>query len=129
MRRNVGRHADRDTAAAWAPNPKNPPFYFDLPTKNGVPQPDVLAKFHANAPLSMIDLHIPNLKKLKAIAFDAGDRDRGIAASIRVLDQMLNDYGIAHFFEIYDGDHTSGVAGRIEHHLLPFFTKNLSFQN
>jgi len=23
------------TAAAWAPNPKNPPLYFDLPTKDG----------------------------------------------------------------------------------------------
>jgi enterochelin esterase-like enzyme len=124
-----GLKATMASAAAWAPNPKNPPFFFDLPTKNGVPQPDVLAKFHANAPLSMVDSHIPNFKKLTAIAFDAGDRDRGIAASIRVLDQMLNDYGIAHFFEIYDGDHTSGVAGRIEHHLLPFFTKNLSFQN
>ena len=29
------------TAAAWAPDPKNPPLYFDLPTKDGVPQPDV----------------------------------------------------------------------------------------
>lgn len=116
------------SAAAWAPNPKNPPLYFDLPTKNGEVQPDVLAKFHANAPLSLVDSHIPNLKKLKAIAFDAGDRDTGIAASIRVLDQMLNDYGMDHFFEIYDGDHTSGVAGRIEHQLLPFFTKNLVFE-
>ncbi|MDA0205625.1 MAG: alpha/beta hydrolase-fold protein [Acidobacteria bacterium] len=117
------------SAAAWAPNPKNPPFYFDLPTKNGEVQPDVVAKFHANAPLSMVDSHIPNLKKLKAIAFDTGDRDRGIAATIRVLDQMLNDYGIEHFFEIYDGDHISGVPGRIENQVLPFFAKNLSFEH
>ena len=32
------------TAAAWAPDPKNPPLYFDLTTKDGVPQPDVVAK-------------------------------------------------------------------------------------
>src|SRR5207245_547875 len=31
------------TAAAWSPDPKNPPLYLDLPTKDGVPQPDVLA--------------------------------------------------------------------------------------
>jgi len=116
------------SAAAWAPNPKNPPFYFDLPTKNGEVQPDIVAKLHANAPLSMVDSHIPNLKKLKAIAFDAGDRDRGIAASIRVLDQMLSDYGIEHFFEIYDGDHISGVPERIENQVLPFFAKNLAFE-
>ncbi len=28
-------------AAAWAPDPKNPPMYFDLPTKDGVPQPEI----------------------------------------------------------------------------------------
>src|SRR3546814_3041179 len=26
------------TAAAWSPDPKNPPLYLDLPTKNGVIQ-------------------------------------------------------------------------------------------
>jgi hypothetical protein len=124
-----GLKAALASAAAWAPNPKNPPFYFDLPTKNGEVRPDIVAKFHANAPLSMVDSHIPNLKKLKAIGFDAGDRDRGIAATIRVLDQMLSGYGIEHFFEIYDGDHTSGVPDRIENQALPFFAKNLSFKN
>ena len=33
------------TAAAWAPDPKNPPLYFDLPTKDGVPVPEVQAKY------------------------------------------------------------------------------------
>src|SRR5215217_924470 len=36
------------TAAAWSPNPKNPPLYLDLPTKNGEAQPDVIAKWTAN---------------------------------------------------------------------------------
>jgi enterochelin esterase-like enzyme len=43
------------TAAAWAPNPKNPPLYFDLPTKDGVPQPEIMAKYSANAPLVFVD--------------------------------------------------------------------------
>jgi enterochelin esterase-like enzyme len=123
-----GSKAALASSAAWAPNPKNPPFYLDLPTKNGEVQPDILAKFHANAPLSMVDSHIPNLKKLKAIAFDAGDQDRGIAATIRTLDQMLSDYGIEHVFEIYEGTHTSGVPDRIENQVLPFFAKNLAFE-
>src|ERR1051325_3166807 len=38
------------TGAAWSPNPKNPPLYLDLPVKDGQPQPDVLAKWAANAP-------------------------------------------------------------------------------
>ena len=29
------------SAAAWSPDPKNPPLYFDLPVKDGVLQPDV----------------------------------------------------------------------------------------
>jgi S-formylglutathione hydrolase FrmB len=33
------------SAAAWSPNPKNPPLYLDLPSKDGAPQPDVLAKW------------------------------------------------------------------------------------
>jgi enterochelin esterase-like enzyme len=43
------------SAAAWSPDPKNPPLYLDLPVKDGAPQPDVLAKWTANAPLAFID--------------------------------------------------------------------------
>jgi hypothetical protein len=42
-------------ASATSPDPKNPPLYLDLPTKDGQPQPDVLAKWTANAPLAFID--------------------------------------------------------------------------
>jgi len=43
------------TAAAWSPNPNNPPLYLDLPTKDGAPQPDILAKWAANSPLAFVD--------------------------------------------------------------------------
>ena len=36
-----GLRAQLASAAAWSPNPKNPPLYLDLPTKNGAVQPDV----------------------------------------------------------------------------------------
>src|SRR3982750_2441574 len=51
------------TAAAWAPDPKKPPLYFDLPTKDGVPQPEIRAKFTANSPLAFVDQYIGNLKQ------------------------------------------------------------------
>jgi hypothetical protein len=44
--------------AAWSPNPKNPPFFFDLPSKDGKIQPDVVARWAANAPLAMIDQYV-----------------------------------------------------------------------
>ena len=115
------------SAAAWAPNPVNPPFYLDLPTRNGELQPLVLAKLAANAPLAMIDQYIANVKELKAIAFDAGEQDAGIAATIKTLDEILTGYKIEHTFEIYDGNHTNHVADRIETKTLPFFSENLSF--
>src|SRR6478736_2236864 len=63
------------TAAAWAPNPKNPPLYFDLPTKDGVLQPEIVAKYTANSPLAFVDQYIGNLKQYRAISMDVGDQD------------------------------------------------------
>jgi enterochelin esterase-like enzyme len=51
------------SAAAWSPNPKNPPLYLDLPTKDGAPQPDVLAKWAANAPLAFVDQYVRALRQ------------------------------------------------------------------
>ena len=61
-------------AAAWSPNPQNPPFYFDLPAKDGKLQPAVVAKWVANAPLAMIDQYATSLKTLR-IGMDVGDKD------------------------------------------------------
>ena len=43
------------TAAAWSPDPKSPPLFLSLPTRGGEPQPDVLAKWAANAPLAFLE--------------------------------------------------------------------------
>ena len=63
------------SAAAWSPNPKNPPLYLDLPVKDGAVQPEVLAKWAANAPLAFVDQYIGALRSYRAIAIDVGDRD------------------------------------------------------
>ena len=114
------------TAAAWAPNPKNPPLYFDLPTKDGVPQPEIVAKYTANSPLALVDQYIGNLKQYRAIAMDVGDQD-GLRIDAGKLHTILDNYGIVNSFEIYSGTHTSAVADRFQNHVLPFFSKNLSF--
>ena len=114
------------TAAAWAPNPKNPPLYFDLPTKDGVPQPEIVAKYNANAPLVFVDQYIGNLKEYRAISMDVGDQD-GLRFDATKLHDILDNYGIANSFEIYSGTHVSAVADRFQNHVLPFFSKNLCF--
>ncbi|MBV9742179.1 MAG: esterase [Acidobacteriia bacterium] len=113
-------------AAAWSPNPQNPPFFFDLPVKNSAPQPAVIARWAANAPLAMIDQYIPNLRKLHAIAIDVGDKD-GLAASNQYLSEVLTRYDIHNSFETYDGDHTNRIAQRVGTKVLPFFSDNLAF--
>ncbi|GAA4729602.1 alpha/beta hydrolase family protein [Flavisolibacter ginsenosidimutans] len=115
------------SAAAWSPNPAQPPFYLDLPVKDGKLQTSVLQKWDANRPLNSLDQYIVNLKKLKGIGFDAGTRDEAIAASIQTLDAELNKYRIKHSFEIYEGTHTNRIAERIGKKMLSFFSENLSF--
>src|SRR6202451_259676 len=93
------------SAAAWSPDPKNPPLYLDLPTKDGVPQPDVLAKWSANAPLAFVDQYIDNLRQYHAIAIDVGDMDN-LRVDAGKLHDVLDSYGIVNGFEIYHGTHT-----------------------
>jgi enterochelin esterase-like enzyme len=115
------------TAAAWAPDPKNPPLYFDMPTKDGVPVPGIQAKYAANAPLVFVDQYIGNLKQYRAIAMDVGDQD-GLRVDAGKLHDVFDNYGIANSFEIYPGTHTSAVADRLQNHVMPFFSKNLCFE-
>ena len=114
------------TAAAWAPDPRNPPLYFDLATKDGVPVPEIQAKYAANAPLAFVDQYIDNLKQYRAISMDVGDQD-GLRVDAGKLHGILDSYGIVNSFEIYPGTHTSAVADRFQNHVMPFFSKNLCF--
>jgi S-formylglutathione hydrolase FrmB len=114
------------SAAAWSPNPANPPFFLDLPTKDGEPRPDVLARWSANAPLAMVHQYIANLRKYDAIALDSGAQDGSITTATRELDRILSLYEIPHSAEIYDpGNHISHVDERVEKHVLPFFAREI----
>ena len=120
-----GLRAQLASAAAWSPNPKNPPLYLDLPV--GDQQQAVLARWAANAPLAFLDQYVGNLRQYRAIAIDVGDQD-GLRVDSGKLHDALTSYGIAHDFEIYPGTHTSDVAVRFQEHVLPFFSRTLSFE-
>ncbi len=113
------------SAAAWSPNPKAPPLYLDLPV--GDARQQVLDKWAANAPLAFIDQYVSGLRRYNAIALDVGDQD-GLRTDTGRLHDAMDAYGIANSFEIYPGTHTSNVAFRFQDFVLPFFSKNLSFQ-
>jgi hypothetical protein len=119
------RNATFAEAAAWSPNPANPPQFFDLPTKDGQVQPAIAAKWVANSPLAMVPQYVTSLKKLHAIAMDLGLQD-GLLATNQEMDQSLTQLGVTHTFETYEGDHTSRVKERFETQVLPFFSNQLA---
>jgi S-formylglutathione hydrolase len=120
-----GPQAMLASAAAWSPNPDNPPRYLDLPVANGKVVPEVVARWIANAPLAMTTQYIPNLKSYTAVAFDAGDEDVGIAGTVRALDDLLKRFGVAHSSEIYEGDHVNHIEERLRTQVIPFFGEHL----
>lgn len=112
------------SAAAWSANPRNPPFYVDLPTKDGSPDPSVLARWAANAPVAMAGQYLGQLKRLQAIAIDMGDEDR-LMPGAKELAAILEANRVPHTFEIYPGDHVNHISDRVAGHLLPFFSRHL----
>ncbi len=112
-------------ASAWASNPQNPPFYFDLPfDAEGKPLPLIAEKWTANSPLITVDQNVPALKSFRGIALDVGNED-GLSVTNKQLDAALTRLGVAHTFEVYEGTHGNRVGARFTGNVLPFFAKHL----
>ena len=111
-------------SAAWAPNATKPPFFMDLPTKDGQPQPAVIAQYAANAPVAMASQYTSQLKRYRAIAMDIGLQDFLLPGNLQ-MHETLQRLGITHTYETYEGDHVNKVAERFEKNVLPFFSKQL----
>ena len=119
-----GLRAQLASAAAWSPNPKNPPLYLDLPTKDGV----VAAGRHREMGRERAaGLRRSIHRQPEAVP---GDRDRcrrpgrppgrrrQTARDPRQLRHREHVRGLS-------GTHTSAVAVRFQNYVLPFFSKNL----
>ena len=112
-------------AAAWAPNPKNPPQFFDLPMRDGEIQPLVAARWIANSPLVFVDQYVPSLRSMRAIALDIGNQDPFVTTN-RQLADALTRLDVPHTLTVYEGDHGNRVRERFEMHVLPFFSRHLT---
>ena len=102
--------------AAFTPNLENPPFYvdftFEYPT--GAPRPEAAARFESQCIGSLMETHLDAVSQLRDIYLDAGDRDDfGNHFQAQLLHDFLAGAGIDHTFEIYSGDHYSGVFSSI----------------
>lgn len=113
-------------AAAWTPNAQRPPLFMDLPTLDGKPQADVLARFAANAPSVMVSQYAPQLKSYKHIRMDAGLQDPISNGGTKLTHEAMLRVGVAHDYETYEGDHMNKVPERFEKLLIPYFARELA---
>lgn len=123
-RLSMPARAQLAVAAAWSPNPKQPPLYLDLPLMDGRTDTTVLQKWAANAPLAFFDQYVGALRQYRALGLDVGDQDPVIDEA-KAFKAALDRYAIPVAYEIYRGTHTSAVADRFQNHVLPFFSRNL----
>ena len=112
------------TLAAWAPDPTNPPHFFDDAARDGKIDPLFLARLHANSPLVTLPQHLPAMKALEAIRLEVGDKDF-LLGDDTWMHEELDRFGVAHEWRIFEGDHGNRVKARIRSDLLPFFGEHL----
>jgi enterochelin esterase-like enzyme len=113
------------SSAAWAPDAGRPPFFMDLPTQDGQPQPDVLARYTANAPSVMVAQYAAQLKTYRAIMMDVGLQDPLIGGNA-ATDRALTRVGVPHSYVNYEGTHMNKIAERFEQLVIPFFAMQLT---
>jgi len=114
-------------AVTWSPNPAKPPFYADLPVKDGAVDPLILAKWGANAPVALVPQYLEALKSLTAIGIDTGDKDF-VRPDDEAMHAELTKFGIKHDWELYEGDHGNRVPERLGRVVFPFFARHLKFE-
>jgi hypothetical protein len=122
---------------AHLPNPDKPPLYIDLQARrdgdtyvvDAAATQRLRESFFLEA---MIPKYADNLKSLRGFKFDwaRNDGNQDHVYSNQAFTHKLNEYGIAHEAEEYNGLWGSGnwgVDGRVYTDVLPFFQKHLAF--
>jgi S-formylglutathione hydrolase len=136
-------------SAAFSPNPNRAPFFVDFPfeLKSGNCTPPaegklltstpcvqrneaVYAKWRSHVPVYIAGANKENLKKLRGIFLDYGEKEEfeHIRTGVKQLSSTFSELNIPHQFEIYaGGDHGSLIRQRMETRVLQFFNERLVF--
>jgi S-formylglutathione hydrolase FrmB len=110
-------------SAAWLPNPDNPPYYVDLPFSystdgTAVLDDELMAIWDSKNLLGMIPQYAVGLKALEHIYFDCGMYDElGMTQPNMIMHDMLNQLGVEHEFELFEGGHIGHVYDRLASNL------------
>ncbi|WP_422929293.1 alpha/beta hydrolase [Singulisphaera sp. PoT] len=123
---------------AHLPNPDKPPLFIDLPARKSAGRLVIDAKLTERLRNSfflesMIPQYADNLKSLRGLKFDwdRSDPNHDHVFSNRALTHKLNEFGIVHEAEEYNGawgESNWGDSGRIATDVLPFFRRHLAFE-
>ena len=115
-------------AVAYAPKPDASPIPAELPhDSDGKLISSVWNRWLQHDPIGLLPSYLENPAGLSTIKMDCGDKDQGISANTH-FSNKLTELGIDHVYEIYEGNHTNGVAERMNSHVLKFFSENLIFE-
>ncbi len=118
---------------AFAPDPQNPPFYFDYPysESNGTLVRDEMVWERWDSGFGGIPEEVAqyrdNFLRLKGITVDYGTNDEfsWIPQGCIYFDEQLTEAGIPHEMAVHNGNHQSSLGKRILEHMLPFFSELL----
>ena len=98
-------------AAAFLPNPENPPYYVDIPFNyddnyDPVLNEELMGKFNSNSLFALASEYKVGIRKLKTFYFDIGTNDDlFMYQPNQALHEYLNQMHIKHQYEEYDGTH------------------------
>ena len=122
---------------AHLPDPEKPPLFFDLPAHKDGDQLVIDSKLTERLRNSfflesMIPQYADNLKSLRGFKFDwaRSDQNQDHVYSNQAFTHKLNEFGIAHEAEEYNGawgESNWGKDGRIYTEVMPFFQRTLTF--
>lgn len=126
-------------SAAFSPNPARPPFHVDFPFKErassgsaptaGLEKDAAYTRWRARMPAYMVEENQQNLRKLRGIFIDYGEKEEfaHIVIGAQQLSMALGERRIPHTLEVYaNGDHGSKIRERVETRMLPFFAQKLA---
>jgi enterochelin esterase family protein len=94
-------------SACYSPN-ENSELGFDLPfdVQTGEILPDVWERWLEHDPARLVETHVENLKSLKLLFLDAGNKDEFfLDIGARILSDKLSKFGVSHFHEEFDDGH------------------------
>ena len=95
-------------AAAYSPNPGNPPAYCDLPfdVETGALREEVWRRWLEHDPVTLVDRHADALRRLRLFFLDCGTEDEFyLDMGARQLVRKLEALGIPHEYEEFEDGH------------------------